>query len=84
MDTHIGVRFKRKHNKTGLQPVSRPLEQVLYFEGWGVGAKSLDDKTLQTDKHTGLAVVPDADNVTNNSQTLKSLNVFLHTVLQRS
>ena len=84
MDTRIGSRFKRKHNKTGLQPVSRPLEQVLYFEGCGVGAKSLDDKTLQTGKHTGLSVVPDADNVTNNSQTLKSLIVFLHTVLQRS
>ena len=26
-------------NKTGLQPVSRPVEQVYYFEGWGVGAK---------------------------------------------
>ena len=47
-------------NKTGLQPASRPVEQVHYFEGWDVGAKSLAGKTLQTDKHTGLAVVPDA------------------------
>ena len=47
-------------NKTGLQPISRPVEQVHYFEGWGVSAKSLAAKTLQTDKHTGLAVVPDA------------------------
>ena len=27
-------------NKTGLQPVSRPVELVYYFEGWGVSAKS--------------------------------------------
>ena len=25
-------------NKTGLQPVSRPVELVYYSEGWGVGA----------------------------------------------
>ena len=27
-------------NKTGLQPVSRPVELVHYSEGWGVSAKS--------------------------------------------
>ena len=32
--------FKFK-NKTGLQPVSRPVEQVYYFGGWVEGAKSL-------------------------------------------
>ena len=46
--------------KTGLQPVSRPVEKVHYFEGWGVGAKYLANKTLQIDKHTGMAVMPDA------------------------
>ena len=28
-------------NKTGLQPVSRPVEQVHYYGGWVEGAKSL-------------------------------------------
>ena len=28
------------------QPVSRPVEQVHYFEGWGVGAKSTFCKVL--------------------------------------
>ena len=28
-------------NKTGLQPVSRPVEQVHYFGGWVNGSKSL-------------------------------------------
>ena len=28
-------------NKTGLQPVSRPVEQVHYFGGWVEGTKSL-------------------------------------------
>ena len=32
---------KNKTNKTGLQPVSRPVEQVHYFGGWVEGAKSL-------------------------------------------
>ena len=27
-------------NKTGLRPVSRPVEQVQYFRGWVQGAKS--------------------------------------------
>ena len=30
-----------KKNKTGLQPVSRPVEQVHYFGGWVKGTKSL-------------------------------------------
>ena len=47
-------------NKTGLQPVSRPVELVHYSEGWGVSAKSLVAKTLQTVTHTEPAVVPDA------------------------
>ena len=54
------VETKSRYNKTGLPPVSRPVELVRYSEGWGVGAKSLAAKTLQRDKHTGLAVVPDA------------------------
>ena len=28
-------------NKTGLKPVSRPVEQAHYFGGWVEGAKSL-------------------------------------------
>ena len=35
-------------NKTGLQPVSRSVEQVHYFEGWGVGAKPTLCKVLRT------------------------------------
>ena len=27
-------------NETDLQPVLKPVEQVHYFEGWGVSAKS--------------------------------------------
>ena len=62
---HFHCYLKIGINKTGLQPVSRPVEQVHYFEGWGVVqsklcTKSLAAKTLQTDKQTGLAVVPDA------------------------
>ena len=34
-------------NKTGLQPVSRPVELVHYFEGWGVGAKLTLCKALK-------------------------------------
>ena len=37
---------------TGLQPVSRSVEQVPYFEGWGVGAKSLGVKAVQTERQT--------------------------------
>ena len=37
--TYIGIFIQYKTNKTGLQTVSRPMEQVDYFEGWGVGAK---------------------------------------------
>ena len=36
---HFHCYLKIGINKTGLQPVSRPVEQVHYFEGWGVGAK---------------------------------------------
>ena len=39
-------------NKTGLQHVSRRVEQVPLNEGWGVGAKSLGVKTGQTDRQT--------------------------------
>ena len=45
--------------KTGLQPVSRPVEQVHKFEGWVEGTESLWAKALQTDNHSGLAAVPD-------------------------
>ena len=34
-------------NKTGLQPASRPVEQVCYLRGLRVGAKSLDSKAVQ-------------------------------------
>ena len=40
-------------NKTGLQPLSRPVEQVHYFGGWVEGAKSLCAKTLQADRSGG-------------------------------
>ena len=40
-------------NKTGLQPVSRPVEQVHYFGGWLEGAKSLCAKTLLADGRGG-------------------------------
>ena len=33
--------YQHKRNKTGLQPVSRPVEQVQYFGGLVDGAKSL-------------------------------------------
>ena len=59
MQSGCRVKSLSLNNKTGLQPVSRPVEQVHYFECCGVGAKSLAAKTLQTDKHTRLAVVPD-------------------------
>ena len=36
------------------------MELVRYSEGWGLGAKSLAAKTLQTDKHTEQAVMADA------------------------
>ena len=32
-------------NKTGLQPVSRPLELVHYFGGWVEGPKKQTDRT---------------------------------------
>ena len=32
---------QQQKNKAGLQPVSRPVEQVHYFGGWVEGAKSL-------------------------------------------
>ena len=32
-------------NKTGLQPVSRPLELVNYFEGWVKGPSKQTDRT---------------------------------------
>ena len=38
--------------KTGLQPVTRYVKQVPYFEGWGVGARSLGAKDAQTDRQT--------------------------------
>ena len=49
-------------NKTGLQPVLRPVEQVYYFGGWveGVNCK-VPIKALVTDKHIGLAAAPDAN-----------------------
>ena len=37
---YIYSRFVGQKNKTGLQPVSRPVELVQYTEGWGVGVKS--------------------------------------------
>ena len=40
-------------NKTGLQPVSRPVELVHYFGGWLEGAKSLCAKTLLVDRSGG-------------------------------
>ena len=36
-------------NKTGLQPVSRPVEKVPLFKGWGVGTKSLVVNAGKTD-----------------------------------
>ena len=36
---HFHCYLKIGINKTDLQTVSRPVEQVQYFEGWGVGAK---------------------------------------------
>ena len=36
-------------NKTGLQHVSRPVEQVHYIGGWVEGAVPSDAKTLQSD-----------------------------------
>ena len=34
----LAIRFSRVNlNKTGLQPVSRPVEQVHYLRGWRVG-----------------------------------------------
>ena len=35
-------------NKTGLQPVSRPVELVHYLKGWGFVQSPLDAKTVQT------------------------------------
>ena len=46
-------------NQTGLQPVSRPVEQAHYFEGWVKGCKSpFCAKALNMDKNTGLVVAP--------------------------
>ena len=39
-------------NKTGLLPVSRPVEKVPLFKGWGVGTKSLVVNAGQTDRQT--------------------------------
>ena len=46
--------FLSLRNKTGLQTVSRPVEQVHYFGGWVGGTKPFGAKALQTDNHTGL------------------------------
>ena len=46
-----------RSNKTGLQPVSRPVEAC---GGWVQGAKLQGGKALQMYKYTGLAVAPDA------------------------
>ena len=46
------------YNKTGLQPVPRPVQQVHYFEGWVEGAKPhwcqgfADRQTHRTDGGT--------------------------------
>ena len=48
------------YNKRGLQPVSRPVEQVHYFGGCVEGESPFGAKALQTDNHTGLVAVPDA------------------------
>ena len=42
-------------NKTGLQPVSRPVELVHYSEGWGVGAKSTLRKAFLAGKNVHFA-----------------------------
>ena len=34
------MKLDEEVNKTGLQPVSRPVDQVHYFGGWVEGAKS--------------------------------------------
>ena len=39
-------------NKTGLQPVSRPVEQVHYFGGWEVSEKSSLFKVLSCQDFT--------------------------------
>ena len=44
-----------KTNKTGLQPVSRPVELVHYSEGWGVGAKSTLRKAFLAGKNVHFA-----------------------------
>ena len=43
-------------NKTGLQHVSRPVEQIHYFEGWVEGANPFVQRPC---RQTGV-VVPDA------------------------
>ena len=43
--------LRLKWNEGVTNPVLRPVEQVHYFEGWGVGAKSLAAKTLQIDNY---------------------------------
>ena len=43
-------KLRYKDSKTGLQPVSRRVEQVHHFEEWVEGP--VGAKTLQTDKHT--------------------------------
>ena len=35
------MQYNQRYNKTGLQPDSRPAEQVYYFGGWLVGAKTV-------------------------------------------
>ena len=43
-------------NKTGLQPVSRPVEKVHYFKRWGWVFGSTSGTDIQTNEETGLAV----------------------------
>ena len=42
-------------NKTGLQPVSRIVEQVIYFKDWGWVPGSTTGTDRQTNEQKGLA-----------------------------
>ena len=45
MQHSVILNLKCKYNKTGLQPVSRPVELVHYFGGWVEGPSKQTDRT---------------------------------------